>query len=98
MDRTGAPWRDVPREFGPWQSVATRFHRWVESGEWNHVLAELQMQADAQGELDWTLHHVDGTSRRYGRNEAKLEAPRPRHRRGATVSPGLLGPSATLRR
>jgi hypothetical protein len=23
--RTGAPWRDLPREYGPWQTVATQF-------------------------------------------------------------------------
>jgi transposase len=26
IDRTGAPWRDLPSEYGPWQSVATRFY------------------------------------------------------------------------
>ncbi len=62
IDRTGAPWRDLPEEFGPWQSIATRFYRWVEGGVWDHVLAELQRQADAGGDLDWNLHHIDGTS------------------------------------
>src|SRR5215210_2643360 len=62
IDRTGAPWCDLPEEFGPWQSIATRFYRWVEAGVWDHVLAELQRQADAEGDLDWNLHHIDGTS------------------------------------
>jgi transposase len=62
IDRTGAPWRDLPQEFGPWQSIATRFYRWVEAGVWDHVLAELQRQADAEGDLDWNLHHIDGSS------------------------------------
>lgn len=62
IDRTGAPWRDLPKEFGPWQSAATRFYRWVEAGVWDHILQELQRQADAEGKLDWDLHHVDGTS------------------------------------
>jgi transposase len=62
IDRTGAPWRDLPEEFGPWQSIATRFYRWVEAGVWDHVLAELQGQADAEGDLDRNLHHIDGTS------------------------------------
>jgi transposase len=62
IDRTGAPWRDLPEEFGPWQSIATRFYRWVEAGVWDHVLAELQRQADAERDLDWNLHHIDGTS------------------------------------
>ena len=27
--RTGAPWRDLPREFGKWYSIYTRFWRWA---------------------------------------------------------------------
>lgn len=59
--RTGAPWRDLPAQYGPWQTVATRFYRWRRAGIWDRVLAELQQHADAEGKLDWRLHHVDGT-------------------------------------
>ena len=61
VDRTGALWRDLPSEYGPWRRVATCFYRWVKAGVWDRVLGELQRQADAQGELDWQLHHVDGS-------------------------------------
>lgn len=27
IDRTGAPWRDLPPEYGPWRSVATRYEK-----------------------------------------------------------------------
>ena len=27
--RAGLPWRDLPGEFGNWNSVFTRFRRWV---------------------------------------------------------------------
>lgn len=75
IDRTGAPWRDLPEEkFGSWQSVATRFYRWVEEGVWDHVLAELQRQADASGDLDWNLHHVDGTTVRAHQHAAGAQA------------------------
>lgn len=60
--RTGAPWRDLPERYGPWQSVYTRFRRWQQAGVWDRVLATLQAQADARGELDWDLHFLDGTT------------------------------------
>src|SRR5215211_8058724 len=58
---TGAPWRDVPERYGPWQTVYTRFRRWTHAGVWDRLLAAVQRQADAAGELDWQLHFVDGT-------------------------------------
>jgi transposase len=57
---TGAPWRDLPERYGPWQSVATRFYRWVAAGLWDTILAALQQQGDAAGQLDWSAHFVDG--------------------------------------
>jgi len=61
LDRTGAPWRDLPSEFGPWETVASRFYRWRRQGVWDRVLARLQAGADARGELDWLVHFVDGS-------------------------------------
>jgi hypothetical protein len=29
--RTVVPWRDLPRQFGPWSSVYARFRRWWEA-------------------------------------------------------------------
>ncbi len=61
LDRTGAPWQDLPSHFGPWETLASRLYRWRRQGIWNRVLAGLQAQADARGELDWLLHVVDGS-------------------------------------
>lgn len=58
---TGAPWRDLPERYGPWQTVYSRFRRWQQAGVWARVLAALQAEADARGDLDWSLHFVDGT-------------------------------------
>ena len=59
---TGAPWRDLPERFGPWASVYARFRRWQRAGIWDRALAALQAAADVQGEVDWTLHLLDGTT------------------------------------
>ncbi|WP_372393865.1 transposase [Azospirillum sp. HJ39] len=29
VNPTGAAWRDLPAEFGPWQTAANRFYRWL---------------------------------------------------------------------
>ena len=51
--RTGAPWRDLPARYGPWQTVASRFYRWRKAGVWERLLATVQQQADSAGRLDW---------------------------------------------
>ena len=58
---TGAPWRDLPERYGPWQSVYTRFRRWTVAGVWDQIFAAVQRQADAAGHLDWEVHFIDGT-------------------------------------
>jgi transposase len=39
--RTGSPWRDLPAEFGPWNSAYQRFARWSRAGVWHRVFAAL---------------------------------------------------------
>jgi transposase len=35
--RTGVPWRDLTKQFGPWKSVYTRWRRWCREGLWAHL-------------------------------------------------------------
>ena len=39
--RTGAPWRDLPPEFGAWNSVFRQFRRWTEAAVWDVILSAL---------------------------------------------------------
>jgi transposase len=58
--RTGAPWRDVPEEFGPFQTRWQRHDEWSRDGTWERLVTAVQADADAAGELDW-LVSVDST-------------------------------------
>jgi transposase len=39
--RVGAPWRDLPAEFGSWSSVWRRHDRFSKDGTWEKILTEL---------------------------------------------------------
>ena len=55
ITRTGAPWRDLPAEFGKWGTVYQRFNRWVKNGVFDAVFASLLNR------LDLGVVMVDGT-------------------------------------
>jgi len=82
---TGAPWRDLPERFGPWQTVYTRFRRWTRAGVWDRLFATVQQQADAAGQLDWTLHLVDGTVIRAHQHAAGAKGGTPKPRRSGAA-------------
>ncbi|MBT1187930.1 transposase [Streptomyces sp. CJ_13] len=56
----GFPWRDLPREYGPWQTVYGLFRRWQREGVWARILTLLQAGADAAGLITWEVN-VDST-------------------------------------
>ena len=68
--RTGAPWRDLPERYGPWQSAYHWFNRWRREGTWDRMLEALQIRLDRQGRIDWDLWCIDGTSIRASRAAA----------------------------
>jgi transposase len=46
MARSGAPWRDLPEEFGRWNSAYKRFARWEKRGVWHRIFAQLAGDSD----------------------------------------------------
>jgi len=67
---TGAPWRDLPNRFGPWQTVYDHFRKWRKSGVFAAIIEALQVRLDAEGLIDWDLWCVDGASVRATRAAA----------------------------
>ena len=53
--RTGSPWRDLPKDFGNWNSVFKRFRRWADAG----VFENLFNAINAEPDLEYTM--IDGT-------------------------------------
>ena len=77
--RTGAPWRDLPERYGPWQTIYHWFNRWRRDSTWDRMLEALQIRLDREGCIDWDLWCVDGTTIRASRAAAgagKKGAPR----------------------
>jgi len=59
--RTGAPWRDVPAEFGKWQTVWDLFDRWNASGLWDEIVTRFRSACVDAGDIDTELWCVDGS-------------------------------------
>ena len=53
--RTGSPWRDLPKEFGKWKTVYTRFWRWCVKGVWESLFNKLAEEPD----FEYVM--IDGT-------------------------------------
>lgn len=59
--RTGAAWRDLPEEFGPWETVYYKFNQWTSHGTIDAMLNRLRAaHLDAEA-IDGELWCVDGT-------------------------------------
>ena len=49
--RTGAPWRDLPSDYGNWNTVQRRFCRWRDKGVWEKILEGIVDKPD----LEWLM-------------------------------------------
>ena len=53
--RTGAPWRDLPPDYGDWKNTHRRFCRWRDKGIWEKLLEQLVVDPD----FEWLM--IDAT-------------------------------------
>jgi putative transposase len=76
--RTGSPWRDLPADFGPWQTVWKRHHRFSFDGTYQQMLDAVR-EHHRDDELDDGLARllsVDSTAVRAHQHAAGAPAAR----------------------
>jgi hypothetical protein len=54
--RTGVPWRDLPREYGPWQTVYGLFRRWQRQRVWARLRTLLRARAEGAKLITWEVN------------------------------------------
>jgi transposase len=53
--RTGAPWRDLPPQYGKFNAVHRRFKRWCDNQHWDYILEQIIDEPD----FEWLM--IDAT-------------------------------------
>lgn len=46
LARSGAPWRDLPERYGPWESVYSRFRKWIDDGVLDNIFRVLSLESE----------------------------------------------------
>ena len=59
--RTGARWRDLPREYPPYQTCHRRFQQWVREGRLERILRALAEDLLLRGALDLEEAFIDAS-------------------------------------
>lgn len=59
--RSGARWKDLPKEYGSRSTCHRRLQEWQEQGVWEHIWLMFLPTLDQQGKLDWSQAFLDGS-------------------------------------
>ena len=59
--RTGAPWKDLPQRYPPYQTCHRRFQQWVRQGVFQRIAQELVEDLNERGKIDIREAFIDGS-------------------------------------
>jgi transposase len=59
--RTGAPWKDLPERYPPYQTCHRRFQQWTRAGVFAKMLGVLAEDLEQRGKLDFSEAFIDGS-------------------------------------
>jgi transposase len=59
--KTGARWRDLPKEYPSASTCWRRLRQWEEQDVWLKIWRQFLSELDHQGRLDWSESFLDGS-------------------------------------
>jgi transposase len=59
--KTGARWKDLPKDYPPYQTCHRRFQQWVQSGVFDKIIEALAHDLQDRGGIDMRECFIDGT-------------------------------------
>jgi transposase len=71
--RSGGQWREMPSEFGAWQTVYDRFRQWRDAGVFQALMEGMITEAARRGQVDLSLVGVDSTVARAHQDAAGMQ-------------------------
>ena len=78
MLRSGARWRDFPKEYGPYTTIYNRLNRWSRQGVWSEIFYAFTGSTGNYGTMAIASTHVKAHRSAAG----KRTAPRPAQKEG----------------
>ena len=68
LARSGAAWRDLPERYGSWETVYSRFRKWLDDGILDHLFRVMALGAELgevsiDGTIVWAHQHSAGTKK-----------------------------------
>jgi transposase len=87
IQRTGAPWRDLPERYGKWSTAHERFRRWRREGLFQKILDALEAKGRRAERIDFEFSAVDGSTVRAHKSAAGARKKGPRPKKAAKNRP-----------
>ena len=78
LARSGAAWRDLPERYGSWETVYSKFRKWLDDGILDNIFRVLSLEAElSELSIDSTIvraHQASAGAKKGAQNSKSDEA------------------------